>query len=444
MKVTREKQERSQVWLTIEMTPDEVQSSLDESYRRLVKRVRVPGFRKGKTPRAILERHIGRESLLDDAIEHLLPGAYQKAIEEQAISPIARPEIEIAQTDPLVFKAVVSLLPTVELGDYHLLRMTPDKVKVGKRDVDAVIEQLRHQKASWQPVERAVEVGDLVVMDIDGDLEGQPFLSRQGMQYQVLEETSFPAPGFSRQLVGIKPGEEKEFKLRFPEDDPASKLSGKEANFKVRISEVKEEILPELNDDLARQVDPESSGLGQLRKNIATELKSRAEHKAKDDFETRVCDEVVRLSRVEFPPIMVAAEVDRIIDEQLRRWQQSLDNYLRMINKTEEELRKELEPVAEKRVSRSLVLGEVARAEGITASEDEISTEIENLTKDAGESQDELRKMFAQPDSRKQVGQMLVARKTVARLVEIAQSAETVAETDGAGDRLSGERPGAE
>ena len=427
MKVTREKAEQSQVWLTIEIAPDEVESALDEAYQRLVKKVKVPGFRKGKAPRAILERHVGKESLLDDAIENLLPGAYQKAIEEQAIEPITRPEIEIAQTDPLVFKTVVSVMPTVELGDYRSLRITPDEVNIGDSDVDSVIEQMRHQKANWQPVERAVEAGDLVVMDIESSLEEHPFINRKEMQYQVLTDSPFPAPGFSLQLVGIKPDGEKEFKLQFPQDDSRSELAGKEANFKVRIGEIKEEILPELNDEFVREVDPELSGLEQLRENITTELKNRAEQRVKDDFETKLCDEVVSLSKTEFPPVMVAVEVDRIIDEQMRRWQQSLENYLKMINKTEEELRDEFKPVAEKRVTRSLVLGEVARTEEITASDDEINAEIDNLTKDAGESQDELKKMFGQPDSRKQVAQILVTRKTLARLTQIAEGAgETV------------------
>jgi trigger factor len=420
VKVIREKAEQSQVWLTIEMAPDEVQTALDESYRRLVKRVKVPGFRKGKTPRVILERHVGKESLLDDAIENLLPGAYQKAIKEQAIEPITRPEIEIAQTDPLVFKA----------GDYRSLRITQDEVNISGSDVDSVIEQMRHQKANWQPVERAVEAGDLVVMDIESSLEDHPFINRKEMQYQVLTDSPFPAPGFSLQLVGIKPDGEKEFKLQFPQDDSRSELAGKEANFKVRVVEVKEEILPELNDEFAREVDPELSGLEQLRENIITELKNRDEQRVKDDFETKVCDEVVSLSKMEFPPVMVAVEVDRIIDEQMRRWQQSLENYLKMINKTEEELRDELKPVAEKRVTRSLVLEEVAKTEEIAASDDEINAEIDNLTKDAGESQDELKKMFGQPDSRKQVAQILVTRKTLARLTQIAEGAGETAGVD--------------
>jgi len=431
VKVTRNKAEQSQVWLTIEMSAEEIQSSLEESYRRLSKRVKVPGFRKGKTPRAILERHIGTESLLDDAIEHMLPGAYQEAIAEQDISPIARPEIEITQSNPLIFTAVVSVQPTVELGDYRSLRITREEVKIGDGDVDSVIEQIRHQKASWQPVERAVSAGDLLVMDIDSSLEEHPFINRKQMQYQVLLDSPFPAPGFSQQMVGVKSGVEKEFTLQFSQDDSRSEVAGKEAKFKVKIGEIKEEILPELNEDLAREVNPELNGLDQLRENIAGELKSRAEQRAREDYESKVCDEVVSLSRLEFPPILVAAEVEHIIDEQLRRWQQNLESYLKMVNKTEEDLREEMKPAAEKRVTRSLVLGEVAKTEEIAAGDDEIDAEIENLTKDVVENQDELRRMFNQPDSRQRVAQILMTRKTLATLTQITEGAM---ETDGMDD----------
>lgn len=433
MIVTKDKTEQSQVWLTIEMTPEEVQAALGASYQRLVKRVKVPGFRKGKAPRTILERQIGKENMLDDAIEHMVPEAYQKALVEQALEPIARPEIEITQNDPLIFKAVVPLSPTVELGDYLGLKLTPEEVKVGDDEVAQVLEQLRHQKASWQPAEREVKAGDLVVLDIESRLGDSTFLNRKGMQYQVVEESQFPAPGFAREMIGTKPGQEKEFSLRYPDDDSRGKLAGKEVSFKVKISEVKEEKLPELDDALAKEVDPEVAGLEPLKGKIAAELKNRAEQRAKDEFESRVCDEAVTISKVEFPPVMVAVEIDRIIDEQLRRWQQGLDAYLRMINKTEEELRKELNPTAEKRVSRSLVLAEVAKKEAVAPSDDEINAEIENLTKVAGESEDKLKELFERPESRRQVAQMLVTRKTLARLTEIARGTGETAGTEKAG-----------
>ena len=182
MRVTKEKTENGQAFLTIEMEPAEVEESLEKSYYRLVRKANIPGFRKGKAPREILERHIGKESLLEDALNRLLPEAYEKAIKEQKIEAIAQPHIEIAQTDPVVFKATVPLPPKVELGDYHHIQVTPEPVELTEDDVNAMMEQLRHQQATWEPVERAVEFDDLVVLDIESIIEDEPFLNQEAAQ----------------------------------------------------------------------------------------------------------------------------------------------------------------------------------------------------------------------------------------------------------------------
>ncbi len=228
MKVTREKIEDCQAFLTIEMEPAEVEESLEKSYSRLVKKTNVPGFRKGKAPRAMLERHIGKESLFEEALNHLLPEAYEMAIKEVDIEAFARTSIEVAQNDHLVFKATVPLPPTIKLGDYHQVKVTPEPVEVTEDNISAVVEQLRHQHATWEPVERPLGLNDLVVLDIESDIEDKPFINRKGIQYQVLCDQSFPAPGFAEQLVGMKGGEEKEFKLQFPADYPREELAGKE------------------------------------------------------------------------------------------------------------------------------------------------------------------------------------------------------------------------
>ncbi len=206
MNVTREKIENRQVFLAIEMEPAEVEAALEKSYRRLVRKTPVPGFRKGKTPRAVLERYLGKESLLDDALNSLVPEAYQQAIKEQEIEPIAQPQIEITQTDPVVFKAVVSLRPTVELGDYQSIRAAPEPVVVSDDDVTAVIEQLRHQHATWEKMERPVEPGDLVVMDIQSSIDDRPYINQPEARFQVVTDAIFPAPGFSEHLLGMAGG----------------------------------------------------------------------------------------------------------------------------------------------------------------------------------------------------------------------------------------------
>ena len=433
MKVTNEKIENSQAFLSIEMEPAEVEESLEESYHRLLKKTDVPGFRRGRAPRVILERYLGRESLLEDALDNLLPKACKKAIEEQKLEAIASPSIEIAQTDPVIFKAIVPLRPTIKLGDYHQIQVTPQPVEVSEGDVSAIIERLRHQHATWEPVERPVGFNDLVVLDIQSSVEDKSFINRKGAQYQVVQNYPFPVPGFAEQLLGMGRDEGKEFRLQLPPDYPKGELAGKEAWFKVRVVEIKQERLPELNDGFAKEVDPDIETLGSLRERIYGNLRLRADEKARLDFEERVVDAVADVTRVEFPPVLVETEIDRLLSQRLQRWQAAgggLEEYFRSINKTEEELRKELRPLATKRTICSLVLGEVAKAEKIEVSDSEIDAEIKDMTKDTDEAKkDELKGLLNTPQSRDSIKQTLMTRKTVQRLVEIAKGSNISIET---------------
>ncbi len=432
MKVTREKTENSEAFLTVEMEPAEVEESLEKSYYRLVKTMDIPGFRKGKVPRAILERYIGKESLLEDALNHLLPQACEKAIIEQGIEAIARPTVEIAQTDPVVFKVTVALPPTIELGDYHHIQATQKPIEFTEEDVNVVIEQLRHRHATWEPVERPAAFNDLVVLNIKSDIEGEPFLNQEGVQYQILRNSSFPAPGFAEQLPEMKNGEDKEFKLQLPLDHPKGELAGKEASFKIRVTEIKQERLPELNDGFAIEVAPDCKSLDSLREQLSTDLRLRAEEKAKIDFEEQVIEAVANITELEFPPVLVEREIDRLLNQWAQRWQigsKGMEDYLRNINKTGEELREELRPVATKRVTQSLVLGKVAEGEKIEVSDSEINAEVEKMTKSAAENKDELQKFLDTSQGRGSIEQILMTRKTIQRLVEIAKGSNKSIET---------------
>ncbi len=432
MKVTNEKIENSQAFLTVEMEPVEVEKSLEESYHRLVKKTSIPGFRKGKAPRLMLERYIGKESLFEDALNNLLPEAYEKAIKEQEIEAFAQPHIEVTQTDPLIFKVTVPLVPEIKLGDYHSIRVKPEPVDLTEDDVNAAIEQLRHQQATWEPVERPVDFNDLVILDIESHIEDKPFINQKGVQYQVVPNSVFPAPGFAEQLAGMKKDEEKEFKLKFPPDYARSELAGKEPSFKVRVTEIKQERPPELNDELAKEINPKFKTLDSLRKQVSADLRLGAERKAKVDFEDRVIEAVVDIAQVEFPPILVETEIDRLMNQQLQRWQMSregLEGYLKRVNKTEQELRKELHSVATKRVTGSLVLGKIAEEAKIEVSDSEIGAEIKKLTKGDAEKDDELQRYLNTPQSRESIRQMLITRKTIQRLVEIAEGSAVKTKT---------------
>jgi len=420
VKVTREKTEDSQAFLTIEMEPDEMEESLEKSYRRLVKKTRVPGFREGKAPRVILERHIGKEGLLEDTINDIFPQAYEKAVQEQGIDAIARPQVEVAQTDPVVFKVVVPLKPAIELGDYRKIKVKSEPAKVDKKDTDRVIDYLRHQHATWEPVERAVAYNDLVIFDIESSVGEEPFITQKGAQYQVLEEHAFPAPGFAAQLVGMKKDGKKDFKLGFPPDFSRKELADKEATFKVAISEIKEEVLPELNDEFARQVNPDFDTADKLHDGIAADLKLRAEEKARVDFEDKLLDALVDCSKIEFPPVLVESEVNRMLNRRFPGGKQELEPYLKSARKTVEELIEELRPSAAKTVARSLALGKFVETEAIEVSAAEIDEEIKRMVAGATKDKEGLAKMLTEPPGRESVEQWLLSGKALQKLGEMA------------------------
>ncbi|MBL7165387.1 MAG: trigger factor [Dehalococcoidales bacterium] len=432
MKVTNEKTENNETYLTVEMDSAEVEESSANVYRRLVKQVNIPGFRKGKAPRPILERFVGQERLVNDMLEDLVPRAYEKAIEEQQLEAIAQPKIEVIETDPVKFQAVVPLKPVVNLGDYHQIQVTEEPVEVTEETVDRVIEDLRHQYATWEPVERAAQMDDLLNLDVESTIDGEPYINQKGARYRLIADSQTPAPGFAEQLVGMNKGDEKEFNLQFPEDYSQSELVGKEVVFKVSVSEIKEENLPEVTDEFAAQVEAEIGGVEELRNRIRSDLQSRAEDRTRMDFEQRAIEAVVEVSEVEFPPVLVETEIHRLMEDQARTLQMqglSFEQYLRSAGKTEEELHEELHPTAKKRVAESLALMKLSEEENILVEEADIDAEISRVTEDTAEDRKEqLHKMLNTPQMRESIKTTLLTRKTVEKLVEIVRdSGETEA-----------------
>jgi len=428
MKVTREKTEDRQAFLTVEMESTELEEALERAYHRLVKKTDIPGFRRGKAPRAMLESYIGRESLLKEALNSLIPDACDNAIKEQGIKALTHPNVEIIQTEPLVFKVVVPLLPEIRLGDYRQIRMSPEPVDVTEDNINSVVDRIRHEQANWEPVERPVEFNDMVVIDIDGVADDKALINRKGTEYHVRKDQNLPLPGFAEQIVGMKRDEEKEFQLHIPEDFPKKEVADKQAIFKIKVNEIKQEKLPELNDDFARGVDEGFESMDKLREFISDGLKKTAEERAESEMRERIIQMAVDQAETEFPPLLVEVEIDKLLEQQLRRWQASgrdLDEYLSNINKTEQQLRDELRPAATKRVVRSLVLGKISQEEHVKVDKSEVDVEIDNMLKDtAPERVDDLKKFLNTPESRRSIMDVLVGRKTVERLADIASGQE--------------------
>ena len=429
MKVTKEKTENSQAYLTVEMDPAEVEESMEKSYRKLVQTRRVPGFRKGKTPRAIFEKYYSRQNLLEDALDDLVPEAYKKAVKEQELEPIATPQIELTQTEPVVFKAIVPLKPTVKLGDYKKIRATPiPPNETGEKEIEEVVERLRHSNATWEPATREVKSGDLLSLDIASDVEAKPYINQKGAQFQANAGATFPLAGFAEQLMGLKKDEEKEFELQFPADDARTDYAGKTAKFKVKVNEIKEEKLPEVTDEFAKQMGEEFPTVAALREKVASNLKEQAAENARLAFEDKVLEQAVEESQIEFPEVLTDSEIHNLIDQRFRS-RQEFEQYMKATGKTEEqlhqELHEELEPVAKIRVRRSLMLGKIADEEKIEVAATEVDSDIERMLKSAGTNQEALSKSLNTPEVRESIQQRLLTRKTVERLLEIAKSEET-------------------
>jgi trigger factor len=420
VKLSSEKIENSQVILNIEAEPEEVELALEEAYRHLAKSTDIPGFRRGKAPRAMLERYLGREVLLEEATEHLVPQLLGRALEEQGIDAIAEPEIEITQNDPLIFKSTVSVRPTVELGDYRQIRVDPEPVEVADEEVDKAMEQIRYQQAPWQPAERPVQFDDLVTINVEGSVDDKPALDRKELQYQVLKESPFPVPGFWEQLEGLEKGQEKEFTLSFPDDYELNQFAGKECQFKVLVSEIKEKSLPELDDEFAKSLGQGFETLESLHQRVASNLKAMAEESAKRRLEEKAIEALVEQSKFDFPPVLVEHEIDRLIKER----EASLEGRIQDRGKSVEELKEALRPLAVNRIKHALILGKVAEEEKIEVAEAEVDEEIETMAQGAGERGEELRKAFNSAAARQSIEEVLLTRKTLKRLTEIAQEGE--------------------
>lgn len=417
MKISVEKLEQSQVAMTIEAEPEEMEKSLDAAYRRLVKRAAVPGFRPGKAPRPILESYLGREMLERDAVEHLIPELYERGLKEQSIEAIAEPQLEVTGTNPVAIKAVVPVRPTVELGDYHQIKVSPEAVEVKEEEVDKALEDLRQIRSPWEPVARPVQADDLVILDLVGHLDGKPLVSQKGFQYEVRPDSKYPVPGFAGELLGLEKGGEKEMRLSFPPEYEMTEFQGKEYLFRVNVVEVKARRPIPLDDEFARSEGLES--LAALRQRVTDNLRARAEEAARNRLAEKAIEQLAEISRVEYPPILVEREIDRM---------------LRGVNadvssQGGDNLREQLHPLASQRVIRSLALARLTEAEKIEVKPEEVGAEAEHLAQGAGERAEELRRYFANPQALRSVEEMLLTRKTVDRLLALAcQEGETRAE----------------
>ena len=424
MKVSTEKLGNCQLALNIEAEASELDKSLDEAYRYLVKRLSIPGFRKGKAPRAILVQHIGKEGLVDEALERLIPPLYKQAIEAEKLEPIAAPQVEVVQRDPVIFKAVVSLKPEVKLGDYHSLKLERGPaIEIGDKELTDAMDQIRERQGAWVPVDRPVELTDLLTMDIQADVDGKPWLDHKAVVYEVREDSRTPVAGFASRLQGAEKGKEITFSLAIPDDYPVKEMRGKEGAFKVIISEIKQKQLPELDDELATSAG--YANLEDMKRKVADDLRAKAEARNEMELQQKALDAVVAMSEVDYPPVVEDGEIKELLGREAQRLGfNDIADYVKRINRTEEGLTEELRPVARRRLIEGLVLGKLAEQEKIEIGASEVDNKVEEIINDA-EDKERAKQIFSLPQFRQSIEDSLRTRKTMDRLLQIALASST-------------------
>lgn len=429
MKVETQELEDRQVELRVEIPDERVERAMRSAARIVSKRMKIPGFRPGKAPYDIVIRNVGHAYLLEEALETLGQDIYREALEQSNLEPFAPGALEeVVSNEPLILRYTVPLAPQVDLGEYRDVRLDFEQPQVEDETVEEVMEELRQGQALIEPAERAAEMGDVLVVDILGKLpdpeEGDGILlDEKNVSLLLDEETDWPIPDISRSLVGMETGSVTTVEHQFPEDYSNESMRGRTAQFEVQVHDVKSRLIPEWSDDLARNLGDFDDLLAlrlKLRENLAEEATRRAD----SDFADLVIDAIVEGAQVSFPPILLDHELDDVLadlNRQLRGQNLSLEDYLKIEGKSEEELRDELRPRAAERLKRGLVLSKVVETEGLQVTDEQIDQELDDMISGLGEQAEQVRQRLNTAPTRRSIELDLLTSQAVKRLITIAK-----------------------
>ncbi|MCZ8513312.1 trigger factor [Paenibacillus filicis] len=429
MKASWEKIEKNLGVLDIEVDAEQVAAALDKAFKKVVQKVNVPGFRKGKVPRAIFESKFGVESLYQDALDIIVPEAYISAVQETGIEPVDRPEVDVEQFgkgQSLKFKAKVVVKPEVKLSEYKGIELQETAAEVTSEEVNEELEKLQKRHAELVPVEEgAAANGDLVVIDFEGFVDGVPFEGGKAERYSLELGSGSFIPGFEEQVVGLEKDGEKDITVKFPEDYHSEELKGKEAVFKVKLHDIKRKNLPALDDEFAKDIS-EFETLDEYKADLESKLKERMQAEAENKKQAEVVEKVAAAAEVDIPQVMVEEEADQMVKEfenRLRMQGMNLEMYFQFTGQNTDALKEQMRGDAEKRVLNNLVLEAVAKAEGIEATEEEINAELESLAKMYNRPADEVRSIFSSNGNLQTLVNDVVTKKTVQFLLDNSKTA---------------------
>ena len=388
----------NEVKLEITVEAEEFENAMKKVYFQNAKYFNIPGFRKGKAPMNIVEKYYGAQIFYEDAFNEVATEAYEEALTENKIDVVSRPEVDIAQMEKgkdLIFTAVVQTKPEVKLGKYKGIEIQKIEYKVDKKDVDHELEHMQEHNSRLVTVDdRPLENGDTATIDFEGFVDGVAFEGGKAEGHELEIGSGTFIPGFEEQLIGMELENEKEIKVTFPKEYFSKDLAGKDATFKVKLHDIKKKELPELDDEFAKDVS-EFDTLEELKKSIKEKLTKNKEQREKYETEEAVLKAVCEDSKLDIPSGMIELEIDNMLkdfEQRLSYQGLNLEQYLKMIGKTEEEMRKEYEPQAIEAIKSRLVLEAIMKAEKIEASEEEIKAKMEEMAKSYGKDVEELSK----------------------------------------------------
>ncbi|WP_427707869.1 trigger factor [Staphylococcus parequorum] len=405
MTATWEKKEGNEGVLTVTVPTEKVDKAIDQAFKKVVKQINVPGFRKGKVPRQIFEQRFGVEALYQDAVDILLPEAYGEAIDETGIKPVDQPEINVTTMEKgsdMTFEASVVVEPEIELGDYKGLEIEKQNVELTEEELQESIDhQLGHLAEMVVKEDGAVEDGDTVNIDFDGYVDGEQFEGGQAEGYDLEIGSGSFIPGFEEQLVGVKIGEEKDVTVTFPEEYHAEELAGKEATFKAKVNEIKYKDVPELTDEIANELDAEANTVDEYKENLRKKLTEQKETDAENNQKEEAISKASNNASVEIPDAMINTELDRMVQEFGQRMQQqglNLETYYQISGQDESQLREQMKDDAEERVKTNLTLTAIADAEEIEVTEADIDKELEKMSGQFNMSVEDIKQTLGNTD----------------------------------------------
>ena len=425
MSLQVEKLEGNMAKLTIEVSAEDFEAAVEKAYQKNRNKLNIPGFRKGKAPRKMIEQMYGKEIFFEDAANYAIPSAYAKAVDECTEEIVSQPKIDIEQVEagkPFIFTAEVALKPEVTLGIYKGVEVEKSDASVTDEEVDAAIERERENNARTISVDnRAVQDGDMTILDFEGFVDGKAFEGGKGENYPLTIGSNTFIPGFEEQLIGAEIDKETEVNVTFPEDYQAEELAGKPAVFKCIIKEIKEKELPDLDDEFASEIS-EFETLEEYRADVRKNLEEKKAEEAKTEKEDKVVDAIIADAKMDIPKAMLETQQRQMAEDFAQRIQMqglSIDQYFQFTGLTREALLEQIKPQAEKRIQSRLVLEAVAKAENIDASDEEYNEEIKKMAEAYNMDVEEINDMIGAFEQ-KSIREDICIRKAVDFVVEHA------------------------